>query len=63
MPLALTLAQTIFAVALAAITLLITFFALYVVSTVVWADRWVRKPSVRKSSDGKSSVGGPGRST
>jgi len=43
MPLALSTAQTLFAIALAAVALLITFFALYVISTVVWADRWVRR--------------------
>ena len=43
MPLALSMAQTLFAIALGGVTLLITFFALYVISTVVWADRWVRR--------------------
>jgi len=43
MPLALSMAQTFFSVALGAVALLITFFALYVISTVVWADRWVRR--------------------
>ncbi|MFI5041958.1 MAG: hypothetical protein ACHQNA_08955 [Acidimicrobiales bacterium] len=43
MPLALSMAQTFFAIALGAVALLITFFALYVISTVVWADRWVRR--------------------
>ena len=43
MILALTTAQTLFAIALGAIALFITFFALYVVSTTVWADRWVRR--------------------
>lgn len=47
MPIALTMAQTFFAIALGAITLFITFFALYVVSTTIWADRWVRKPQRR----------------
>ncbi|MGQ0521308.1 MAG: hypothetical protein ACT4PX_09190 [Actinomycetota bacterium] len=37
-----TTAQALFAVALGAITLLITAFALYVLSTTVWAGRWVR---------------------
>jgi hypothetical protein len=44
MPLALTMAQTFFAIALGAITLFITFFGLYVISSVLWADRWVRRP-------------------
>jgi hypothetical protein len=43
MPVALSTAQTLFAVALGVITLMITGFAVYVLSTVVWADRWVRR--------------------
>ena len=43
MPLALSLAQTLFAIALGGVTLIISGFALYVISTVVWADRWVRR--------------------
>ena len=38
------MAQTLFAIALGFMALLITGFALYVISTVVWADRWVRRP-------------------
>ena len=34
--------QIIFSVALGSITLLITFFALYVIWSTMWADRWVR---------------------
>ena len=37
-----TTAQTLFAIALGAITLLITFFALYVLSSTMWAGRWFR---------------------
>jgi hypothetical protein len=37
-----TTAQALFAVALGAITLLIGAFALYVLSSTVWAGRWVR---------------------
>ncbi|MGI8684680.1 MAG: hypothetical protein ACR2MO_06270 [Acidimicrobiales bacterium] len=37
-----TTAQALFAAALGAITLLITAFALYVLSSTVWAGRWVR---------------------
>jgi len=44
MPVALSTAQTLFAIALGVITLMITGFAVYVISTVVWADRWVRRP-------------------
>lgn len=36
-------AQIAFSIALSVITLLITFFGLYVVSTTVWGDRWVRR--------------------
>lgn len=38
-----TTAQALFAAALGAVTLLITFFALYVLSSTVWAGRWVRR--------------------
>lgn len=38
-----TTAQTLFAIALAMITLLITLFSLYVVSTTMWGNRWFRK--------------------
>jgi len=34
--------QIIFSVALGAMTLLITLFALYVIWSTTWADRWVR---------------------
>jgi len=37
-----TTAQTLFAVALGAVTLLITAFAVYVVSSTMWSGRWVR---------------------
>jgi hypothetical protein len=37
-----TTAQIIFSVALGAIGLLITFFAIYVVSSTMWSDRWMR---------------------
>ena len=43
MPVALSTAKTMFAIALGVITLMITGFAVYVISTVVWADRWVRR--------------------
>ncbi|MFN2607774.1 MAG: hypothetical protein ABR511_07740 [Acidimicrobiales bacterium] len=33
-------AQTVFVVALSAIALLIGWFAVYVASTTMWADRW-----------------------
>ena len=38
-----TTAQTIFSAALGSITLLITLFAVYVLSTTVWGNRWFRK--------------------
>jgi uncharacterized protein YoxC len=43
MPLALSMAQTFFTIALAIIAIAVVAFGLYVVSTVVWADRWVRR--------------------
>jgi hypothetical protein len=43
MPLALSTAQTLFSIALGVVAVIITGFAIYVVSTVVWADRWVRR--------------------
>ena len=38
-----TTAQVVFAVALGAITLLVLFFAGYVVSSTMWGNRWVRR--------------------
>lgn len=38
-----TTAQVVFSVALASITLLITGFAIYVISSTAWANRWVRR--------------------
>jgi hypothetical protein len=38
-----TTAQVVFAAALGSIAILISLFALYVVSSTVWGDRWVRK--------------------
>jgi hypothetical protein len=45
MLLALTMAQTFFTIALGVVAVVVMAFGLYVVSTVVWADRWVRRPS------------------
>jgi hypothetical protein len=36
-------AQVVFAIALGSITLLITLFALYVASSTLWGDRWIRR--------------------
>jgi len=41
-------AQVVFAIALGAIALLITFFAIYVAGSTVWGDRWVRRGSDRR---------------
>ena len=38
-----TTAQVVFAVALGSIAIGISLFALYVLSSTVWGDRWVRK--------------------
>ncbi len=35
-----TTAQTLFAVALGFVALLITLFSLYVLSSTMWGDRW-----------------------
>jgi hypothetical protein len=37
------MAQILFSIALGSVSLLITFFALYVLSSTGWSDRWVRK--------------------
>jgi hypothetical protein len=42
-----TTAQVIFSIALGAIALLITFFALYVASSTMWADRWIGRRTRR----------------
>jgi hypothetical protein len=36
-------AQVVFASALGSIALLIVFFSLYVISSTVWGNRWIRK--------------------
>ena len=38
-----TTAQTVFAIALGAVAVLITWFAFYVVSSTMWGDRWYRR--------------------
>jgi hypothetical protein len=38
-----TTAQIVFSIALGAIALLVTFFAVYVASSTAWGDRWVRR--------------------
>ena len=38
-----TTAQIVFSIALGAIALLVTFFAVYVISSTTWGDRWVRR--------------------
>lgn len=40
-----TTAQVVFAVALGSIAILISVFALYVLSSTVWGDRWIRQPA------------------
>lgn len=46
-PRTMTTAQVVFAAALGSIAIGISLFALYVVSSTVWGDRWVRKGSDR----------------
>jgi hypothetical protein len=41
--LAFTTAQTIFSIALGAMAVLITGFAIYVISSTMWGDRWYGK--------------------
>ena len=43
-----TPAQLAFSIALGSITLLITFFALYVFSSARWSARWYRRPGPRR---------------
>ena len=38
-----TRTQIIFSSALGAITLLIVFFSIYVASSTMWGDRWMRR--------------------
>ena len=40
---AITTAQTLFSIALGSLAILITFFAIYVASSTLWGDRWIRK--------------------
>jgi len=49
-----TTAQVLFAIALGSITVLITVFALYVVSSTMWGNRWFRAgPGREERSEGK----------
>ena len=48
---AVTQAQWIFVIALAGVSLLIVWFAGYVVWTTTWANRWYRRP--RPADDGQ----------
>ena len=38
-----TTAQVLFSIALGAITLLITVYAVYVAGSTMWGDRWFRR--------------------
>lgn len=40
---AFTTAQALFSIALGVMALLITGFAIYVLSSTTWSDRWVRR--------------------
>jgi hypothetical protein len=48
-------AQIIFSIALAVVGVIIVFFALYVLNTTMWGNRWVRQPkrvmSAQKEED------------
>jgi hypothetical protein len=43
MTMAMTTAQVLFSIALGAIALLITAYAVYVAGSTMWGDRWFRK--------------------
>jgi hypothetical protein len=58
--LAVSTAQTIFAIALGAITVLITCFALYVASSTMWGDRWYRRPAREPGSESHAARSEPG---
>jgi hypothetical protein len=45
-------AQIVFSIALAVITLIITAFSIYVVSSTMWGSRWVRSPRPTNSKNG-----------
>lgn len=45
-----TTAQVVFAAALGSIAILISVFALYVLSSTVWGDRWIRQPAGTRQS-------------
>ena len=38
-----TTAQLVFSIALGAVTVFVTVFAVYVVSTTMWGNRWFRR--------------------
>lgn len=38
-----TTAQVVFAIALGAIAVLIVLFSLYVISSTMWGNRWIRR--------------------
>ena len=40
-------AQIVFSIALGSIALLITFFAIYVASSTIWGNRWIRRSDKR----------------
>ncbi|MBW3556110.1 MAG: hypothetical protein KY454_04125 [Actinobacteria bacterium] len=49
-----TTAQVVFSVALGSIALLITAFALYVISSTAWGNRWVRRRDGGGPSGGRT---------
>ncbi|HEX2851231.1 MAG TPA: hypothetical protein VHN98_11780 [Acidimicrobiales bacterium] len=38
-----TTAQVVFAIALGSIAVLIMFFSIYVISSTMWGNRWIRR--------------------
>jgi len=49
-----TTAQLLFSIALGAISTIIVLFAIYVVSSATWSNRWIRKPDERSKNGGES---------
>ena len=54
-PRAMTTAQVVFAAALGSIAIGISLFALYVLSSTMWGDRWVRRGDNRPAGQRPSS--------
>ena len=49
-------AQIVFSIALAVVGAIIVFFAIYVLNTTMWGNRWVRPPKKRTDSESEKEV-------